>query len=113
MNKIIIFIFILLFFNSCASNKKFQLAKENCKTTYGYFTKSQDCLELKFESLNPNKYSEYKELHSLILKALSDRVYKNIIDNNQAWLIYDDIIKGFNKSKDKNQYLITVLNKYS
>ena len=77
------------------------------------FTKSQDCLELKFESIDPKNYSEYQDLHSLILKAIADRVYENKLNNDQAWLIYEDVIKDFNKAKDKNQYLITVLDKYS
>lgn len=113
MKKIILFICIILFINACASNKKFNVAKDDCKATFSYFTKSQDCLELKFESISPKKYTDYKNLHSLIVKALSNRVYDNKLDNNQAWLIYEDIIKDFNKAKDKNQYLITVLDKYS
>ena len=55
----------------------------------------------------------YQDLHSLILKAIADRVYENKFDNNQAWLVYEDVIKDFNNAKDKNQYLITVLDKYS
>ena len=114
MKKILFLIFLSILLNQCSSTpKKFNVEKDNCRSIHGYFTKSQNCLELKFESIDPKNYGEYQNLHSLILKAIANRVYKNKLDNNQAWLIYDDIIKGFNKSKDKNQYLITVLNKYS
>jgi len=114
MKKIFLFSILLLVLNQCAStSKKFNTEKDNCKSIHGFFTKSQDCLELKFESIDPKNYSEYQDLHSLILKAIADRVYENKLNNDQAWLIYEDVIKDFNKAKDKNQYLITVLDKYS
>ena len=114
MKKIIIFIFLSILLNQCSSTpKKFNVEKDNCRSIYGYFTKSQNCLELKFESIDPKNYGEYQDLHSLILKAIADRVYENKFDNNQAWLVYEDVIKDFNNAKDKNQYLITVLDKYS
>ena len=114
MKKIIVFIFLSILLNQCSSTpKKFNVEKDNCRSIYGYFTKSQDCLELKFESIDQKNYGEYQDLHSLILKAIADRVYENKFDNNQAWLVYEDVIEDFNKAKDKNQYLITVLDKYS
>lgn len=113
MNRIIIIILSLIILSSCASKPKFNVEKDKCKSTYGYFTKSIKCLELKFESSNPDKFNEYIDLHSMVMKALADQVYENKMDNNQAWTIYDDIIADFNKAKDKNKYLINVLDKYN
>jgi hypothetical protein len=47
------------------------------------------------------------------LQALADQVYQNRITNSQVWLIYDDIIGDFKKSKKKEEYLISVLSRYS
>ena len=44
---------------------------------------------------------------------MANQVYENKIDNVQAWLIHEDIILGYEKSKKKQDYLITVLTKYS
>ena len=112
MKKILLLGSLILFLTSCAANK-YEKEKEKCKDFYGYFTKSKKCLELKFESSNPKKYHENKELHGLILSALADQVYENKIDNNQAWILYEDVIQGFNKAKNKTNYLVTALVKYN
>jgi len=111
MKKIILFLFLIVLFNGCASTKKFE--KETCQTIHGLFTKSVDCLELKFIQINPKKYQEFEKTHSLVLKALADQVYENRINNVQVWQIYDDIMLTFKKSKNKQEYLLTVLSKYS
>jgi len=111
VNKILLFIFLIFIATGCATSKKFD--EEHCKDLYGYFTKSKDCLALKFESSNPKKNQKYKKQHNLILNALADQVYENKIDNGQAWTIYDDIILEFNKSKNKMEYLNNVIDKYS
>jgi hypothetical protein len=110
MRTLTIFISLLFLLNSCATNKKFE--KETCQQIYGLFTKSVNCLELKFININPKKYKKYEETHKLILKALADQVYENRINNVQVWLIYDDIILNFKKAKKKEGYLTTVLSKY-
>ena len=112
MKKILLLGSLILFLTSCAANK-YEKEKEKCKDFYGYFTKSKKCLELKFESSNPKKYQENKELHGLILSALADQVYENKINNNEAWILYDDVIEGFNKAENKTNYLVTALEKYN
>ncbi len=101
----------VILLSGCAFNKEFE--KETCQTIHGLFTKSVDCLELKFIKINPKKYQEYEKTHSLVLKALADQVYENRINNVQVWQIYDDIMLTFKKSKNKQEYLLTVLSKYS
>ena len=102
MNKVVIFAFLLLLLNQCTStSKKFNVEKDNCRSMYGFFTKSQDCLELKFENIDPKNYGEYQDLHGLILKAIADRVYENKLNNDQAWLIYEDVIKGLSQANTK------------
>ncbi len=101
----------MILLSGCAFNKKFE--KETCQTIHGLFTKSVDCLELKFIQINPKKYQEFEKTHSLVLKALADQVYENRINNVQAWQIYDDVMFTFKKSKNKQEYLLTVLSKYS
>mgnify|MGYP001168981391 CR=1 FL=1 len=102
---------LIFFLTSCASGNKF--GEKTCKDIHGQFTKSVKCLELKFVSLNPKKNEEYTYTYDLILKAIANQVYESRIDNIQAWLIYEDIILGYKKSKDKQEYLNKVLSKYS
>jgi len=111
MKKYVSILFLVFFLSGCATGNKF--GEETCKEIHGQFTKAVKCLELKFVSLNPKKNEEYKDTYDLILKALANQVYENRIDNVQAWLIYEDIILGYKKSKKKQDYLITVLSKYS
>lgn len=111
MNKIFIVLVSLLILSGCSTNKKFE--KATCQETHGLFTKSISCLELKFLKINPKKYEKYETIHNLILEALADQVYQNKITNTQVWLIYDDIISDFKKSKKKEEYLISVLSRYS
>ena len=111
MNKFFIIIVSLLILSGCTINKKFE--KATCQEIHGLFTKSISCLELKFLKINPKKYEKYETSHNLILQALADQVYQNRITNAQVWLIYDDIINDFKKSKKKEEYLISVLSRYS
>ena len=111
MKKILLLIFLIFIATSCATNKKFD--KEHCKDVYGYFTKAKDCLALKFESSNPKKNQKYKELHNLVLKAIANQVYENKINNDQAWIIYEDIILEFDKSKNKTEYFANAIDKLS
>jgi len=110
MKVLAILVSLLFLLNSCATNKK--SAKETCQKIYGLFTKSVNCLELKFININHKKNKTNEETHKLILKALADQVYENRINNVQVWLIYDDIILNFKKAKKKEEYLTTVLSKY-
>ena len=49
MKKFFIFLVVLLFVSACATKStKFQKKVENCKETYGYFTKSIECLGFNF-----------------------------------------------------------------
>ena len=111
MNKIFIVIVSLLILSGCSTSKKFE--KATCQETHGLFTKSISCLELKFLKINPKKYEKYETSHNLILQALADQVYQNRITNAQVWLIYDDIINDFKKSKKKEEFLLSVLSRYS
>ena len=111
MNKFFIIVFSLLMLSGCATNKKFE--KATCQEIHGLFTKSISCLELKFLKINPKKYEKYETSHNLILQALADQVYQNKISNVQVWLIYDDIISDFKKSKKKEDFLLSVLSRYS
>lgn len=111
MRSKIFSLFLIFFLTSCAAGNKF--GEKTCKDIHGQFTKSVKCLELKFISLNPKKNEEYKDTYDLILKAIANQVYENRINNVQAWLIYDDVILGFKKSKNKQEYLNKVLSKYS
>jgi len=43
---------------------------------------------------------------------LSDQIYKNIISDDQAWTLYQDIIKDFTSAKDKNKYLTNVIYRF-
>ncbi len=111
MNRFFIIFVSLLVLNGCATNKKFE--KATCQEIHGLFTKSVSCLELKFLKINPKKYEKYETAHNLILQALADQVYQNRISNVQAWSIYDDIISDFKKSKKKEDFLLSVLSRYS
>ena len=111
MNKIFIVIVSLLILSGCATNKKFE--KATCQEIHGLFTKSISCLELKFLKINPKKYEKYETSHNLILESLADQVYQNKISNAQVWLIYEDIISDFKKSKKKEDFLLSVLSRYS
>ena len=111
MKRFFIIVVSLLILSGCATNKKFE--KTTCQEIHGLFTKSISCLELKFLKINPKKYEKYETSHNLILQALADQVYQNRITNSQVWLIYDDIIGDFKKSKKKEEYLISVLSRYS
>ena len=111
MNKIFIVLVSLLILSGCSTNKKFE--KATCQEIHGLFTKSISCLELKFLKINPKKYEKYETSHNLILEALADQVYQNKISNAQVWLIYDDIISDFKKSKNKEEFLLSVLSRYS
>ena len=110
MKKFFFILFSLLLLNGCA-NKKFE--KATCQEIHGLFTKAISCLELKFLKINPKKYEKYETSHNLILQALADQVYQNRITNAQVWLIYDDIISDFKKSKKKEEFLLSVLSRYS
>ena len=68
---------------------------------------------IKIYKFKSKKNEEYKDNYDLILKAIANQVYESRIDNVQAWLIYDDVILGFKKSKNKQEYLNKVLSKYS
>ena len=111
MNKFFIVVISLLMLSGCATNKKFE--KATCQEIHGFFSKSISCLELKFLKINPKKYEKYETSHNLILQALADQVYQNRISNTQVWLIYDDIISDFKKSKKKEEFLLSVLSRYS
>ena len=111
MNKIFIVIVSLLILSGCSTNKKFE--KATCQEIHGLFTKSISCLELKFLKINQKKYEKYETSHNLILQALADQVYENRINNVQVWQIYDEIISDFKKSKNKEEFLLSVLSRYS
>ena len=111
MNKIFIVIVSLLILSGCSTSKKFE--KATCQEIHGLFTKSISCLELKFLKINPKKYEKYETSHNLILQALADQVYENRINNVQVWQIYDEIISDFKKSKNKEEFLLSVLSRYS
>ena len=111
MNKFFLIIFSILLLNGCAINKKFE--KTTCQEIHGLFTKAISCLELKFLKINPKKYEKYETSHNLILEALANQVYQNKINNVQVWLIYEDIIEDFKTSKKKEEFLLSVLSRYS
>ena len=111
MNKIFIVIVSLLILSGCSTSKKFE--KATCQEIHGLFTKSISCLELKFLKINPKKYEKYETSHNLILQALADQVFENRINNVQVWQIYDEIISDFKKSKNKEEFLLSVLSRYS
>ena len=110
MKNILLLSIFLVLVNACAAKtKKFNIQKDNCKEIYGYFTKSKNCLGLNFQNHYSKKDKEYEKQHDLILDGISNQVYENRIDNEQAWKNYEDILKEFISSKDKSGYLTNVL----
>ena len=100
----------LLFLNACATKaKKFNTQKENCKEIYNYFTQSKNCLGLNFQTYYEEKNSEYEKQHDVIINAISNQIYSNIITNDQGWKNYEIIIKDFKSSKNKTKYLTNVI----
>ncbi len=110
MKKFFLLLILLLFVSACATKStKFQKKVENCKETYGYFTKSMDCLGFNFNNFYSEKNKEYEKQHDVLIAALADQVYKNKISNVQVWDIYDEFINGFRKSKNKSNYLTNAI----
>ncbi len=110
MKNILLLSILIFLANGCATNtKKFETQKVKCKEIYGYFTKSKDCLGLNFQKFYSSKDNEYEKQHDLVLDAISNQVYENKIDNEQAWENYEDILIGFRESDDKSAYLTNVI----
>ena len=101
---------LIFLITSCATTAtKFNKKKEDCEKIHTYFTQSKDCLGLSFQTYYDKKNTEYEEQHDIIVNALSDQIYKNIISDEQAWTLYQDIIKDFNEANYKNNYLTNVI----
>ena len=129
MNKNILLIIALAFLNACGEytalvGPSVTLAKSGsvihsgASAAAGYVIKKATGKfpgehALALVKKNPRKYDENKKLHGLILSALADQVYENKINNDQAWILYEDVIQGFNKAKNKTNYLVTALEKYN
>jgi len=110
MKKLIVLLIFLSTLNGCATKTtKFKNKVENCKETYGYFTKSLDCLGLNFSNFYSEKNREYEKQHDVLISALADQVYKNKISNEQVWDIYDEFLIGFRESKNKSNYLTNAI----
>tara|TARA_B100000989_G_C19497276_1_gene452644 strand:- start:188 stop:532 length:345 start_codon:yes stop_codon:yes gene_type:complete len=110
MKKLFVLLAVLISLNACATKTtKFQKKVENCKDTYGYFTKSLDCLGLNFNNFYSEKKQEYEKQHDVLIVALADQVYKNKINNEQVWDIYDEFLIGFRESKNKSNYLTNAI----
>ena len=110
MKNILLLSIFLVLVNGCATKtKKFDAQKVKCKEIYGYFTKSKDCLGLNFQKYFSAEDGEYEKQHDMVLDAISNQVYENKINNEQAWENYEDILIGFRKSKDKSGYLTNVI----
>ena len=111
MKKFSFLLIISVFFlNACATKtKKFNTQKENCKEIYNYFTQSKNCLGLNFQTYYEEKNSEYEKQHDIIINAISNQIYSNIITNDQGWKNYEIIIKDFRSSKNKTKYLTNVI----
>lgn len=111
--KIAIINILFFLITSCTTTAtKFNKKKEDCEKIYTYFTQSKDCLGLSFQTYYDKKNTEYEKQHDIIVNALSDKIYKNIISNQQAWTLYQDIIKDFNDANDKNKYLTNVIYRF-
>jgi hypothetical protein len=108
----IINILIFLITSCTTTATKFNKKKEDCGKIYTYFTQSKDCLGLSFQTYYDKKNTEYEKQHDIIVNALSDQIYKNIISDEQAWTLYQDIIKDFNDANDKNKYLTNVIYRF-
>ena len=90
MKKLTVLFIFLFALNGCATKTtKFQNKVENCKETYGYFTKSLDCLGFNFNNFYSEKNQEYEKQHDVLIAALADQIYENKINNVQVW----DILK--------------------
>tara|TARA_B110000211_G_scaffold129528_1_gene148815 strand:+ start:1967 stop:2314 length:348 start_codon:yes stop_codon:yes gene_type:complete len=111
MKKISFLLIIsVLLLNACATKtKKFNTQKENCKEIYNYFTQSKNCLGLNFQTYYEEKNSEYEKQHDVIINAISNQIYSNIVTNDQGWKNYEIIIKDFRSSKNKTKYLTNVI----
>ena len=110
MKKFFLLLVVLLFVSACATKStKFQKKVENCKETYGYFTKSIDCLGFNFNNFYSEKNQEYEKQHDVLIAALADQVYKNKVSNVQVWDIYDEFLIGFRESKNKANYLTNAI----
>lgn len=113
IKKIAIINILFFLITSCTTTAtKFNKKKEDCEKIYTYFTQSKDCLGLSFQTYYDKKNTEYEKQHDIIVNALSDKIYKNIISNQQAWTLYQDIIKDFNDATDKNKYLTNVIYRF-
>ena len=113
IKKIAIINILFFLITSCTTTAtKFNKKKEDCEKIYTYFTQSKDCLGLSFQTYYDKKNTEYEKQHDIIVNALSDKIYKNIISNQQAWTLYQDIIKDFNDANDKNKYLTNVIYRF-
>ena len=110
MKKLTVLLIFLFALNGCATKTtKFKNKVENCKETYGYFTKSLDCLGINFNNFYSEKNQEYEKQHDVLIVALADQVYTNKINNVQVWDIYDEFLVGFRKSKNKANYLTNAI----
>ena len=129
MKKSVLLIIVLAFLNACAEytavvGPSVTLAKSGsvihsgASAAAGYLIKKTTGKSpgehvLTLVKKNPRQYDENKKLHGLIVSALADQVYENKINNDQAWILYEDVIEGFNKAKNKTNYLVTALVKYN
>jgi len=98
--------------NCTTTAKKFSKKKEDCKKLHAYFTQAKDCLGLSFQTYYDKKNTEYEKQHDIIVGAISDQIYKNIITNEQGWEVYEGIIKDFNDADDKTKYLTNVIYRF-
>jgi len=111
--KTIIINLLLILITACTTTAtKFNKKKEDCKKIHTYFTQSKNCLGLSFQTYYDKKNTEFEKQHDIIVSALSDQIYKNIISDDQAWSLYQDIIKDFTSAKDKNKYLTNVIYRF-
>ncbi|MBL6758774.1 MAG: hypothetical protein ISQ17_03385, partial [Pelagibacteraceae bacterium] len=112
IKNIFLCIIILMLANCTTTAKKFSKKKEDCKKLHAYFTQAKDCLGLSFQTYYDKKNTEYEKQHDIIVGAISDQIYKNIITNEQGWEVYEGIIKDFNDTDDKTKYLTNVIYRF-
>ena len=112
LKNIVLFSLILFLANCTTTAKKFSKKKENCKKLHTYFTQSKDCLGLSFQTYYDKKNTEYEKQHDIIVNAISNQIYQNIITNDQGWEVYEDIIKDFTDADDKAKYLTNVIYRF-